>query len=606
MPGLIGIIGRGDCSEKKHQLEAMMSATHREKFYRRGAFVDESLGVYVGWTALEGSFADEMPIRNEKGDVTLFFSGEEYSGSSNRQDLKQRGHCVDQKEAAYLVHLCEEDSRFVEKLNGMFHGLAIDFRNREAVLFNDRYGMHRLYYHEAADALYFASEAKAILAVRPELRTVDPQGLGEFVSYSCVLGGRTVFKGIHVMPAASEWTFKGAQLASKRTYFDPREWEEQTALAPAPFYEELRSVLTTTLPKYFQGPERLGIAMTGGLDTRVILALHPVPPGSLPSYTFGGTYRDSFDVRIGREIAGVLQQPHQVIEVGEEFLRGFAGYVESSILISEGTVDVYRASDLYVSQKVREIAPAKIVGTYGSEIIRHAAMFKPSAPVPGLFSPDFLPYLDEAASTYAEARKQNPVTFAAFIQSPWYHYGILAIEKSQITVRSPFMDNDFVRTAYRAPKDTLQGEDVRLRLIRGGSATLAKIPSDRGVIGHGGPLAMLRRASREFTFKSEYAYDYGMPASVARVDHLFSGLHLERLFLGRHKLTHFRVWYRDQLASYVREILLDPRALGRPYLQKSVLEAVVDGHTRRGLNYTTAIHKLLTLELLHRLFFDAS
>ena len=408
------------------------------------------------------------------------------------------------------------------------------------------------------------------------------------------------------MPAASEWTFKGAQLASRRTYFDPREWEEQTALAAAPFYEELRSVLTTTLPKYFHGPERLGIAMTGGLDTRVILALHPVAPGSLPSYTFGGTYRDSFDVRIGREIAGVLHQPHQVIEVGEEFLRGFAGYAESSILISEGTVDVYRASDLYISKKVREIAPAKIVGTYGSEIIRHAAMFKPSAPVPGLFSPDFLPYLDEAASTYAEARKQHPVTFAAFIQSPWYHYGILAIEKSQITVRSPFMDNDFVRTAYRAPQDALQGEDVRLRLIRGGSATLAKIPSDRGVIGHGGPYAMLRRASREFTFKSEYAYDYGMPASVARVDHLFSGLHLERIFLGRHKLTHFRVWYRDQLARYVREILLDPRALGRPYLQKSVLEAVVDGHTRRGLNYTTAIHKLLTLELLHRLFFDAS
>jgi asparagine synthase (glutamine-hydrolysing) len=605
MPGLVGIIGRGDCSEKRHQLESMMSATHRESFYRQGTFVNESLGVYVGWTALEGSFADEMPIRNEKGDVTLFFSGEEYSGSSIRQELGHRGHCVGQKAAEYLVHLCEDDPRFVEQLNGMFHGLAIDSREGSVVLFNDRYGMHRLYYHEAADGFYFANEAKAILAVRPELRTADPQGLGEFVAYSCVLGGRTIFKGLHMLPAASEWTFKGAKLSSRRTYFDSSDWEKQTPLAPGPFYEELRSVLAATLPKYFQGPERLGIAMTGGLDTRVILALHPVTPGSLPSYTFGGTYRDSFDVRIGREIAGVLQQPHQVIEVGEEFLRGFANYVERSILISEGTVDVYRASDLYVSKKVREIAPAKIVGTYGSEIIRHAVMFKPSVPVPGLFSADFSPYLDKAASTYAEARKQHPVTFAAFIQSPWYHYGILAIEKSQITVRSPFMDNEFVRTVYRAPQDASQGEDVRLRLISGGSAALAKIPSDRGVTSHGGPLATLSRASREFTFKSEYAYDYGMPAGVARVDHFFSGLHLERIFLGRHKLTHFRVWYRDQLARYVREILLDPRALGRPYLQKAVLEMVVDGHTRHGRNYTTAIHKLLTLELLHRLFFDA-
>jgi len=30
----------------------------------------------------------------------------------------------------------------------------------------------------------------------------------------------------------------------------------------------------------------------------------------------------------------------------------------------------------------------------------------------------------------------------------------------------------------------------------------------------------------------------------------------------------------------------------------------VYGHTKGGLNYTSAIHKLLTVELLHRLFLD--
>jgi len=33
------------------------------------------------------------------------------------------------------------------------------------VLFNDRFGMHRLYYHESPDAWYFAAEAKAICAI---------------------------------------------------------------------------------------------------------------------------------------------------------------------------------------------------------------------------------------------------------------------------------------------------------------------------------------------------------------------------------------------------------------------------------------------------------
>jgi asparagine synthase (glutamine-hydrolysing) len=96
-----------------------------------------------------------------------------------------------------------------------------------------------------------------------------------------------------------------------------------------------------------------------------------------------------------------------------------------------------------------------------------------------------------------------------------------------------------------------------------------------------------------------------MPQPVARLDHLLSGLHLERLFLGRHKLLHFRVWYRDTLASYVQEMLLDSRTLSRPYLERKGVEAIVRGHLKGYRNYTTEIHKLLSIELLHRLFLDA-
>jgi asparagine synthase (glutamine-hydrolysing) len=80
---------------------------------------------------------------------------------------------------------------------------------------------------------------------------------------------------------------------------------------------------------------------------------------------------------------------------------------------------------------------------------------------------------------------------------------------------------------------------------------------------------------------------------------------LERLFLGRHKYSHFRVWYRDALAKYVQEMLLDSRALSRPYLERKKLEAIVQGHVKGERNYTSEIHKVLTLELIHRLLLDA-
>jgi asparagine synthase (glutamine-hydrolysing) len=64
------------------------------------------------------------------------------------------------------------------------------------------------------------------------------------------------------------------------------------------------------------------------------------------------------------------------------------------------------------------------------------------------------------------------------------------------------------------------------------------------------------------------------------------------------------VYYRDALAGYVKEILLDPRSRGRAYVNGDFLETMVKGHLGGYRNYTTEIHKLLTCELIHRLFLD--
>ena len=319
---------------------------------------------------------------------------------------------------SYLVHLYEEDPSFLKTLNGRFHGLLMDRTHGTATLFNDRYGMHRVYYHEAKQTFYFAAEAKAILAVRPELRAADPKGLGEFVACGCVLENRTIFKGIHVLPGASAWVFRDGSIDRKSTYFQPREWEDQAHLEPESYYRELRDAFSRNLPRYFNGQERIGMSLTGGLDTRVIMASHKAAPGSLPCYTFGGMVRECQDVRIARRVARVCQQTHEVITVGDEFLSRFPRYAERSVYLTEGGADVYRSADLYVSEKAREIAPVKIVGTYGSEILRQAVMFKPVTPVSGFFRPEFASYVRQARDTYAQVRRGHPVTFAAFRQSP--------------------------------------------------------------------------------------------------------------------------------------------------------------------------------------------
>lgn len=606
MPGIVGLITKMPRERAEAELSRMLNALFHEPFYEKGTWVDESLGVYVAWSVPKNASLSAKPFQNEQGNVSLVFSGEEHPAPETVSGLKQRGHSFDADGFSYLVHLYEEDPQFLECLNGMFHGLLVDSRNGITMLFNDRIGMHRLVYHQSDEAFYFGAEAKAILAVRPELRSFDLRSLGEFVACSCVLENRTIFTDIQVLPAGSAWIFRNGAIDRKDTYFQPCEWENQLPLDSESYYQELRSVFARNLPRYLTGNERIGATFTGGLDTRVIMAWAKFPPSSIPGYTFGGMFRECEDVRVGRRIARLCRQPHEVIEVGKEFLARFPYYAERSVYLTEGGVDVYRASDLYVSEKARAIAPVKIVGTYGSEIVRQAVMFKPMMSAEGLYRSEFLPYVHQARDTYAALRKQHPVTFAAFRQSPWYHHGILALEQSQLKVRSPFLDNDFVRTVYRAPtSESSNGDDLRLRLIADGNPALARIRTDRGVGGNSMPVyPTLMRAFLEFTFKAEYAYDYGMPQWLARVDHAFSWLQFERLFLGRHKLLHFRVWYRDSLAEYVRQILLDPRTLSRPFLDRKAVENVVCGHLKGNRNYTTEIHKLLTTELLHRLFLD--
>jgi asparagine synthase (glutamine-hydrolysing) len=615
MPGIVGLITKMPRAWAEPQLQRMVESIRHESFYDSGMHVDESLGVYSGWTVRNNSFAAAMPVCNELDDVSLVFSGEEFPEPGTAQRLKEKGHSLPLDGPSYLVHLYEQDQTFPAGLNGRFQGLLIDRTKGTITLFNDRYGLQRLYYHQSKEAFYFAAEAKAILAVRPELRRLDSRGMGEFISCGCVMENRTLFEGIFVLPPASAWVFRETSLSQKISYFTPQEWENQPPVDSETYYQQLKEIYSRKLPQYFESHEPMGMSLTGGLDTRMIMAWQQAPKGALPCYSFGGIYHECQDVSVARKVATICGQSHQVIPLDQQFLSQFARYAERTVFLSDGCAEINRASDLYANVCAREIAPMRMTGNYGSEVLRRTMprmpnaptpAFKPVDPMPGLFRPEIISQIQTAKQTYANALQTNAASFAVFRQAPWHHYGLLTLEQTQLGVRTPFLDNDLVQAVFRAPQSALVNNDLCLRLIGDGNPALRAIRSDRGLAGNGNnTLAFITRAYLEFTFKAEYAYDYGMPQRLAQIDHTFSALHFERLFLGRHKFAHYRVWYRDPLANYVREMLLDPRTLSRPYLDKKMVEMIVAGHLKGDRNYTTEIHKLLTLELIHRLFLDS-
>jgi asparagine synthase (glutamine-hydrolysing) len=604
MPGIVGIITKKPRQEAAHELARMVASMRHESFYSAGTWIDERLGVYVGWVQREGEGRCAQPQVNESGDKVLVFAGDEFPDPGTAERLRRGGHEVTKGRGAHVIHTAEEDANFPERLNGLFQGLLVDRTTRTAMLFNDRHAARRVYYHEAKDAFYFAAEAKALLAVKPELRTLDERSLGEWVSCGCVLDDRTLFKGIRILPCAARWVFKGGALREKSKYFAPQQWEEQEPLSPDAFYRELRDVFASNVGRYFEDCGQVGFSLTGGLDTRLIIAWLKPEPETLPCYTFGGPYRETRDVRIARRIAAMCGQKHQVIRVGEDFLSRFAHYAERTVYLTDGATNVLHAPDLYVNEVARQIAPVRLTGNYGDEVLRHRVAFRPSMPLNGVFRQDFARQIAAAGETYAEAMKGDALTDAVNRQVAWFFQGLAALESSQVEMRTPFIDNELIRTLYRSPRHS-GGGDLRVQMLRDRAPALGKVRTDLGFAGRGGPMA--EAASRFWnraTMRAEYACEHGDPRYVPMVDRAVLGRTLEKTFVGIHKFTHFSLWYRNELAAYVREMLLDRRTLARPYLEARELEEIVDRHVEGIGNYTPVIHKVITLEHIHRLFFD--
>jgi len=602
MPGIVGIIGKGCSEENPSMLQRMLKCMMHENFYTSGTYVSERLGLWIGWVAHEGSFSDYMPIWNETNDVCVIFSGEDFTDRSEIEVIRAKGHIFETDSANYLVHLYEEMGlKFIEKLNGWFSGILIDLRENKVVLFNDRYGLFRIYYHDNDGRTYFSSEAKALLKVLPGLRKLNMSSLGEFFSCGCPLQNRTLFSGVSLVPGGSAWIFSPGQKTTKGSYFTPKVWEMQSLLTDKDYYEKLKETWSRILPRYLRGKERVAMSLTGGVDGRMIMAWADRPPKTLPCYTFGGMFRDCVDVAIARKVARICQQTHQVIPVGRDFLKQFPALAEKTVYVTDGAMDVSASPDLFVNQMVRRIAPVRLTGNYGQEILRSAVAFAPKALAEGLFDKEFEKYLRKGARTYSNELSELKLSFVAFKQVPWHHYSRLALEQSQLTMRSPYLDNDLVALAFRIPNKLSSTNEISLRLISEANHSLGRIKTDRGILYPPLPIiTTLTNFYQELTFKAEYAFDYGMPHWLAKFDHMFSCLHFEKIFLGRHKFYHFRMWYKNDLSNYVKNILLDKRTLNRPYLNARRIEGMVKNHIEGKGNYTLEIHKILTSELLQR------
>ena len=593
MPGIVGVISREASSDCQALLERMIARLGHESSYVAGSVSFPELGFCAGWTAHPGSFGARHSGYDERSGIALAFSGECF----------EDGHVNATARRSWIIREYERvgDACF-QKLNGLFSGLLIDRRRHRAFLFSDRYGVERIYYYQTNDKTYFASEAKAILEARPELRAFDGDGVAQYLAFGCTMGERTLFQGVSLLPGATCWEFGPHGMQKKGRYFDPGQWETQETLGEEQFDRQFSETFQRIIPRYTEDKECVGVALTGGLDTRMIMACLPRTATRHPCYTFIGETGLTLDARLAAKIAAARGLEHQALRVEPDFLRDFETHLDRTVYVTDGYAGATSSHEIYFNAQARTISPVRLTGNFGSEIFRSVSTFKSLGLEPRLLSEACR---DAVASEVQQASGSSvhPVTFSAFREIPWSLFGLLAAGRSQLTFRTPYLDNDLVALAYRAPASRRLSPLLAMRLIREANPQLACIPTDRGELLNSSALARaFRRAYGELTFKLDYFHKEGLPTFLSRLDPLLNSL-APLGVLGLHKFLPYRRWFRKELAPLVMERLSSRRIREAPWWTRNAPGRLARKHKSGQGNYVRELNAVLTLEAIDRLFF---
>ena len=437
MCGIAGFHGRCEASaDARSTLEAMIHTLHHRGPDGYGFHVGDGIGLAHARLSIIDLATGAQPIHNEHGTVWTVFNGEVFNYRELRAQLERQGHrFYTQSDTEVIVHLYEQHGdAFVEQLNGQFAIALWDATRRRLLLARDRTGIRPLFRARAAGRLWFGSEIKALLAVLPDLATLDPLGLVQTLSYWGPVDPTTLFQGIQSLPAGHLLAVEADGRETMTRYWD---WRFPNAGAESGAHghgsieaaaEELRALLVDAVRLQLRADVPVGAYLSGGLDSSGIVALASRFTNT-PIRTFGITFAEAeFDESAHQEaMVRHLGTAHTTLrctarDIGEVFPT-LVRHVEAPLLRTAA------APLMLLSRRVRETGyKVVLTGEGADEVFAGYDLFKEAkvrrfwARQPGS---RLRPRLLERLYGYLDA---SPVAHAALAQS-FFGKGLEAVDR---------------------------------------------------------------------------------------------------------------------------------------------------------------------------------
>src|SRR6266404_4378687 len=253
-----------------------------------GYFISGPLGLGFRRLSIIDLAGGHQPMSDAEETVWVILNGEIYNFKELRADLENRGHRFRTKsDTEVIVHGYKEwGTDVLNHLNGMF-GLAIwDVKEERLVVARDAMGIKLIYYRIADGQLTFGSEIRAILAVEDSKPDVNPVALNLFLRFRYTPSPLTIFEGIRKLAPGTMLVFEQEKYRVERWYnytpipfSTPKEDKDAT--------HELLELYRGAVRRHLLSDVPVGILLSGGLDSGLLLALMNEQGGPWPAYTIG-------------------------------------------------------------------------------------------------------------------------------------------------------------------------------------------------------------------------------------------------------------------------------------------------------------------------------
>lgn len=567
-----------------------------------------------------------QPLANEDESVWVVFNGEIYNFQQLRHRLEGAGHRFrSDSDTEVIVHLYEDEGpECFSHFNGMFAIALWDARRRQLVLARDRLGQKPLVYRLENGRLLFSSQIKSLLEVPGVPREIDATALDAYLTYQYVPHPRTIFKGIAKLPPGQVAIYREGRLEVK-PYWKPN-FNLETNPTQSEASEELSSLFESSVRLRMQSDVPLGAFLSGGTDSSIVVSqMQQLSDRPVQTFSIGFPVAEYDETKYAREVSEHLGTDHHELRVeptaldllpklvwhyDEPFADSSAipTYIVSQLarqhvtvaLSGDGGDELFAGYDRYRAVRfgswfdrlpsgVRRAITADLWQRLPSSTRQKAISRRAKRLLQGLaFSPGRR-YLEWIA-IFNEARR-GELYAEEFLASLPDHdpYAFLGEAFSRSARRDAVTSTSLTDLVTYLPCDLMTKVDVA-SMAHGLECRQPLLDYRLVEFAASLPLHLKLRGRRSKRLLVD-TFGHHLPQSVTRRRKMGFGVPLDR-------------WFKEDLGSYTREILLDKRSIDRGYFQTSAVEQLIGEHQQGVFDHSYRLWALLFLELWMREWID--